>query len=188
MTGKLIIFSAPSGSGKSTIIQRLKDAGYDFDFSVSATSRAPRGKEVNGVEYWFLSSEEFREKIDKGEFVEYEEVYPGCYYGTLISEVNGKLEKGRNMLFDVDVKGGLNIKKHYGEKALAIFIQPPNIETLRERLTQRATDSTDMIEKRVAKAEWEMSFAPQFDKIVINDDLNKAVDDTIRLIDNFLKA
>lgn len=185
-TGKLIIFSAPSGSGKSTIIGRLKEAGHDFGFSVSATSRAPRGRERNGVEYWFLSTEEFRRRIDAGDFVEYEEVYPGCFYGTLASEINGKLDAGVNMLFDVDVKGGLNIKRHYGDRALALFIQPPSMDVLRSRLTGRATDSAEMIEKRLAKAEWEMSFAPQFDAIIVNDDLETAVAETVAKVDEFL--
>lgn len=186
MSGKLVIFSAPSGSGKSTIIERLGMAGYDFAFSVSATSRAPRGKEVNGREYWFLTADEFRAHIEAGDFVEYEEVYEGCYYGTLASEVNAKLEAGRDMLFDVDVKGGLNIKRYYGERALAVFIQPPSVEVLRERLTGRATDSAEMIERRLAKAEWEMGFAKEFDAVVVNDDLEVAVRETMRLIDNFL--
>ncbi|MGM9805134.1 MAG: guanylate kinase [Candidatus Aphodosoma sp.] len=186
-TGKLIIFSAPSGSGKSTIISRLKAAGYNFDFSVSATSRAPRGAEQNGVEYWFLSVEEFKERIKAGDFVEYEEVYPGCFYGTLASEINSKLNAGRNMMFDVDVKGGLNIKRRYTDRALALFIQPPNMEVLRTRLTGRGTDSAEMIEKRLAKAEWEMSFAHQFDAIIVNDDLDIAVKEAIGKIDEFLE-
>ena len=186
MTGKLIIFSAPSGSGKSTIINRLKEQGFDFAFSISATNRAPRGTEKNGVEYWFLTTEEFRARIANGDFVEYEEVYPGCYYGTLTSEIDSKLEQGKNMLFDVDVKGGLNIKKNYGHRALALFIQPPGIDALRARLTGRATDSAEMIEKRLAKAEWEMSFAPQFDRIIVNDDLDTALDETKRAIIEFI--
>lgn len=186
MQGKLIIFSAPSGSGKSTIIKRLIQAGFDFSFSISATSRAPRGTEQNGVEYWFLSTEEFRSKISAGEFVEYEEVYPGCFYGTLRSEIDSKLEIGRNMLFDVDVVGGLNIKNFYGDKALSIFIQPPSIDALRYRLENRATDSAEMIEKRIAKAEWELTFAPKFDHIIVNDDLETAVSQTIDLISRFL--
>ena len=186
MDGKLIIFSAPSGSGKSTIIQRLIEAGYDLSFSVSATSRSPRGAERNGVEYWFLSPDEFIKKIAANEFVEYEEVYSGCFYGTLVSEIEGKLKAGKNMIFDVDVKGGMNIKQRYGHRALSIFIQPPSIDELRKRLTFRHTDSVDMIEKRLAKAKWEMSFAPQFDKIITNDRLNKAVEETMTAIDEFL--
>lgn len=186
MNGKLIIFSAPSGSGKSTIIGRLKEAGFDFGFSVSATSRAPRGTERHGVEYYFLSPDEFRAKIENNEFVEYEEVYAGCYYGTLKSEIDSKLSVGQNMLFDVDVVGGLNIKKYYGERALSIFVQPPSVEVLHERLIGRATDSAEMIEKRLAKAEWEMEFAPKFDVCIINDNLDDAVAETIRVVSEFL--
>ena len=169
--GKLIIFSAPSGSGKSTIINYLIDKGYNFSFSISATSRKPRGEEKNGVEYYFVSPEEFKAKIQQAEFVEYEEVYPDCFYGTLKSEIDHKLNQGENMLFDVDVVGGLNIKKYYGNQALAIYVQPPSIDVLRERLIARDTDTPEMIEKRVAKAAWEMEFAPKFDVIIINDTL-----------------
>lgn len=186
MKGKLVIFSAPSGSGKSTIIGRLKEAGFDFGFSISATSRAPRGAEQHGVEYYFLTLDEFRAKIANDEFIEYEEVYSGCYYGTLKSEVDGKLACGQNMLFDVDVVGGLNIKKYYGDRALAIFVQPPSVEVLRERLVGRATDSAEMIEKRLAKAEWEMDFATKFDIRIVNDNLDEAVSETIRVITEFL--
>lgn len=186
MQGKLIIFSAPSGSGKSSVINRLIQFGFDFAFSISATSRAPRGIEQNGVEYWFLSVDEFKNKIAAGEFVEYEEVYPGCFYGTLRSEIDSKLEFGQNMLFDVDVVGGLNIKEYYGSRALSVFIQPPSIEVLRERLVNRATDSEEMIEKRIAKAEWELSFADRFDCIITNDDLDIAVAQAIDVITTFL--
>lgn len=186
MPGKLIIFSAPSGSGKSTIVNRLIEAGFDFDFSVSATSRAPRGKERNGVEYWFLTPDEFRKKIAYNDFLEYEEVYPGCFYGTLKSATDDKLLAGRNMLFDVDVVGGLNIKKIYGSQALTVFVCPPSIDELRRRLVSRATDSPEMIEKRVAKAAWELEFAPKFDVRIVNDDLERAVKDTIAAIEKFL--
>lgn len=188
MKGKLIIFSAPSGSGKSTIINKIKEAGYDFAFSISATSRAPRGSERNGVEYWFLTTDEFKQRIANNEFVEYEEVYAGCYYGTLASEIDSKLNVGRNMLFDVDVKGGLIIKRHYGDCALALFIQPPSVEELRKRLVARATDSPGMIERRLAKAEWEMSFASQFDRIIVNDNLDDAVQETLDAIADFLNT
>lgn len=187
MDGKVIIFSAPSGSGKSTIIKKLLDKGLKFSFSISATSRAPRGNEKNGVEYWFLSSEQFKDKIDNNEFVEYEEVYPGCFYGTLKSEIDGKLSKGDNMLFDVDVKGGINIKKYYADNALSIFIMPPSIDVLRERLLKRATDSAEMIEKRIAKAAWEMSFADSFDVKIVNDDLEIAFKEVYSVITDFLK-
>lgn len=187
MNGKLIIFSAPSGSGKSTIINYLLQNGYEFGFSISATSRAPRGNEKNGVEYWFLSPEEFRTKIANDEFVEYEEVYPDCFYGTLKSEINSKLEKGQNMLFDVDVVGGVNIKKFYGDRALAIFVQPPSVDELRNRLISRNTDSEEMIEKRVAKATWELEFADKFDIVVINDKLEEAQKITVNAVKEFLK-
>ena len=187
MEGKLVIFSAPSGSGKSTIINKLFEKGLKFSFSISATSRAPRGMEKNGVEYWFLSSDQFKEKIANDEFVEYEEVYPGCFYGTLKSEIDSKLLKGDNMLFDVDVKGGMNIKKYYGDRALSIFILPPSIEVLRSRLLKRATDSEEMIEKRVSKAQWEMSFADCFDEQVVNDNLEVAFDKVYSVIIDFLK-
>lgn len=186
MNGKLIIFSAPSGSGKSTIIGKLKEVGFDFGFSISATSRAPRGTEQHGVEYYFLTPDEFRAKIANDEFVEYEEVYPNCFYGTLKSEIDGKLAQGQHMLFDVDVVGGLNIKKYYGDNALAVFVQPPSVEVLRERLVGRATDSEEMIEKRLAKAEWEMDFAPKFDVRIVNDNLDEAVAETIRVVTEFL--
>ena len=185
MAGKLIIFSAPSGSGKSTIISHLINRGFDFKFSISATSRKPRGEERDGVEYYFLSPEEFRRKIAAGEFVEYEEVYQDCFYGTLKSEIESKLNAGHNMLFDVDVKGGLNIKKFYGERALAIFIQPPSIEALRTRLEKRATDSPEMIEKRVSKAAWELEFAPKFDVVIVNDRLEEAQAETERVVREF---
>lgn len=186
MPGKLIIFSAPSGSGKSTIVKYLIDRGLDFKFSVSATSRKPRGTERDGVEYYFLTPDEFREKITAGEFIEYEEVYPDCFYGTLKSEIENKLNAGYDMLFDVDVVGGLNIKKFYGERALAVFVKPPSIEALRERLEKRATDSPEMIEKRVAKAAWELEFAPKFDVVIVNDRLEEAQAETERVVRKFL--
>ena len=172
--GKLIIFSAPSGSGKSTIIQSLLNRDLNLSFSISATSRAPRGTEKNGVEYYFISPEEFRQRIANGEFLEYEEVYAGKYYGTLKSEVERILDSGRNVIFDVDVVGGLNIKKYYGNQALALFIQPPSIEELKRRLNHRATDAPEVIASRIAKAEYELSFAPKFDCIIVNDILEKA--------------
>ncbi|MCH5328181.1 MAG: guanylate kinase [Coprobacter sp.] len=174
MQGKLIIFSAPSGSGKSTIINYLLKQNLNLAFSISATSRQPRGTEKNGVEYYFLSPEEFRQKIADGEFLEYEEVYTDKFYGTLKSEVDRLTDAGMNVIFDVDVKGGVNIKNYYGDRALSIFIQPPGIEALRERLTQRGTDAPDVIESRLAKAEYELSFAEQFDTVIVNDDLEKA--------------
>ena len=174
--GKLIIFSAPSGSGKSTIVQWLMKEHPELKlyFSISCTSRAPRGTEQNGVEYFFLTPEEFREKIANDEFVEYEEVYANRFYGTLKSQVEKQLNAGQNVVFDVDVKGGINIKKFYGKNALSVFIQPPSIEELRKRLVGRATDSPEAIEERLSKASYELTFANQFDTIVINDDLETA--------------
>ena len=184
--GKLVIFSAPSGSGKSTIIQSLLNRDLNLSFSISATSRAPRGTEKNGVEYYFISPEEFRQRIANGEFLEYEEVYAGKFYGTLKSEVERILDSGRNVIFDVDVVGGLNIKKYYGDQALALFIQPPSIEELEKRLKHRATDAPEVVASRVAKAEYELSFAPRFDHIIVNDILEKAQEEAYQTIRQFL--
>ena len=186
--GKCIIFSAPSGSGKSTIVQWLmaEHPELRLAFSISATSRPPRGTEQHGVEYFFLSPEEFRSRIAAGEFLEYEEVYQDRFYGTLKEQVDNQLKAGQNVVFDVDVKGGCNIKEHYGNKALSVFIQPPSVEELRRRLIGRATDSMEQIEQRVAKAEYEMSFAPQFDRIVINDNLDEAKQQTLDMLRKFL--
>ncbi|MBR6456354.1 MAG: guanylate kinase, partial [Prevotella sp.] len=171
--GKLIIVSAPSGSGKSTIVNWLMKEHPELKlaFSVSCTSRPPRGEEQNGVEYFFLTPDEFRQKIENGEFLEYEEVYQDRFYGTLKEQVERQRKAGQNVVFDVDVKGGINIKKHYGKRALSVFIQPPSVEELRRRLEGRGTDTPEAIEERLAKAEYEMSFAPQFDRILVNDDL-----------------
>ena len=174
MAGKLVIFSAPSGSGKSTIINYLLTQNLNLHFSISATSRSPRGNEKDGVEYYFLTPEQFRAKINEGEFLEYEEVYTDKFYGTLKSEVERILNEGNNVVFDVDVVGGCNIKNYYGDKALSIFIQPPSIEALRDRLVGRGTDSMDVIENRLTKASFEMSFASKFDKVIINDNLENA--------------
>lgn len=187
MAGKLIIFSAPSGSGKSTIINYLLTQNLRLRFSISATSRAPRGTEKNGVEYYFLSPEEFRARIAAGDFLEYEEVYKDKFYGTLKSEVERILAEGDNVIFDVDVVGGCNIKKYYGDRALSMFIQPPSIEELRRRLEGRATDALEVIESRIAKAAYELSFAPQFDVVVVNDDLDKAKAEALRIIQNFIE-
>lgn len=186
--GKCIIFSAPSGSGKSTIVQWLmaEHPELKLAFSISATSRPPRGTEQHGVEYFFLSPEEFRSRIAAGEFLEYEEVYQDRFYGTLKEQVDNQLKAGQNVVFDVDVKGGCNIKEHYGSKALSVFIQPPSVEELRRRLIGRATDSMEQIEQRVAKAEYEMGFAPQFDRIVINDNLDEAKQQTLDTLRKFL--
>lgn len=189
MQGKLIIFSAPSGSGKSTIINKLM-SDYDLQgrFSISATSRKPRGSEQDGVEYYFLTEEDFRRRISEGDFLEYEEVYPGCFYGTLRSEVDRTLAQGENVILDIDVQGGLNVKKIYGDRALTLFIQPPSIERLRERLERRGTDAPEVIERRLAKAETELSFAPKYDAVVVNDDLEEACRDAARVIEDFLST
>ena len=185
--GKLIIFSAPSGSGKSTIINRLmQHLELHLAFSISCTSRAPRGTEQNGVEYFFLSPEEFKQRIANDEFLEYEEVYTDRFYGTLKQQVETQAASGENVVFYVDVKGGCNIKQFYGDRALSIFIQPPSIEELRKRLTGRATDAPEVIEQRIARAEFELSFAPKFDRIVVNDDLDRAVEETLGIIKEFL--
>lgn len=184
---KIIIFSAPSGSGKSTIINYLMQQGLNLHFSVSATSRPPRGAEQNGVEYYFLTPEDFRQRIAQGEFLEYEEVYKDRFYGTLKSQVDAQLAKGENVVCDVDVLGGQNIKKHYGQRALSLFIQPPSIEALRQRLEGRGTDSPEVINDRIARAEFELSFAEKFDHVVVNDDLQQAQAEALALIQNFLK-
>ena len=188
-TGKLIIFSAPSGSGKSTIVQWLmrEHPELRLAFSISATTRAPRGTEKNGVEYLFLSEDEFRDRIDKGEFLEYEEVYAGRFYGTLKSQVERQTAKGENVVFDVDVKGGCNIKKFYGDRAMSIFVQAPSVGELRRRLIGRGTDSEEAIRNRLAKASYEMTFAPKFDHVVVNDDLEKAEKETYELVKKFLQ-
>ena len=188
MKGNCLIFSAPSGSGKSTIVQWLTKEHPELNlvFSISATSRPPRGTEQHGVEYFFLTPEEFKAKIDANEFLEYEEVYTDRYYGTLKSQVEEQLESGKNVIFDIDIKGGINVKKFFGNRALSLFIQPPSVEELRKRLVGRATDSAEQIEERLAKAEYEMSFAPQFDQIIVNDDLDTAKADTLKTIRNFL--
>ena len=188
--GKLIIFSAPSGTGKSTIISWLmkEHKELNLSFSISCTSRAPRGTEQNGVEYFFLTPEEFRQRIENDEFLEYEEVYADRFYGTLKAQVERQLEAGQNVVFDVDVKGGVNIKRFYGDEALSIFIQPPSIQELRRRLEGRGTDSPDVIDQRIARAEFELTFADKFDKIVINDILEYAEADALELIQGFLAA
>ena len=187
-TGKLIIFSAPSGSGKSTIINYLMTQDLNLAFSISATSRPPRGTEQHGVEYYFLSAEEFKQRIANDEFLEYEEVYADRFYGTLKAPIEKQLAEGYNVVFDVDVVGGCNIKKYYGDRALSVFIQPPSIEELRKRLVGRATDAPEVIESRIAKAEFELGFAEKFDVVVINDDLEKAQADALKTIQNFLNA
>lgn len=189
MPGKVIIFSAPSGSGKSTIIGRLMShKELKMAFSVSCTSRLPRGTERHGVEYFFLTPDEFRRKIAGGEFLEYEEVYKDRYYGTLKSQVESQLERGDNVVLDVDVKGGCNIKEFYGSRALSIFIQPPSIDELRSRLEGRGTDAPAVIEDRLARAAFELEFAPRFDKVIVNDDLEHAVGEALKAIRDFIGA
>ena len=175
MKGKLLIFSAPSGAGKTTIVKHLLQKDFDLNFSVSATSREPRTGETYGKDYFFLSEKDFREKIENEEFLEWEEVYKGIFYGTLKSEVERIRNSGRNVIFDVDVIGGLNIKKHYGDEALAVFVQPPSVEELKKRLRNRSTESEEKINMRIAKAEKELSYASGFDVIIINDNLESAL-------------
>lgn len=188
MKGRLIIFSAPSGSGKSTIVNWLMQEHPELKlyFSISCTSRQPRGTERNGVEYFFVTADEFRKRIDNNEFLEYEEVYENRFYGTLKEQVERQREAGQNVVFDVDVKGGVNIKKFYGDEALSVFIQPPSVEELRRRLVSRATDTPEAIEDRVAKASYELTFASQFDKVLVNDDLDKAKAEALRILSDFL--
>lgn len=186
--GKLIIFSAPSGSGKSTLINYLMEQGLDLAFSVSCTSRAPRGTEKHGIEYYFLSPEEFRQRIADDEFLEYEEVYTDKFYGTLKSEVERLSEAGHIVVFDVDVKGGVNIKRFYGDRAMSIFVQPPSIDELSRRLHGRATDAEEVIAQRLAKAAEELTYAPQFDRIVVNDDLDRAKAELLNLVRDFINS
>lgn len=185
--GKVIIFSAPSGSGKSTIVNYLLSKNLGLEFSISATSRAPRGEEIHGKEYYFFSADEFKRRIEQGEFLEWEEVYPGCYYGTLKSELERIWGDGHTVVFDVDVVGGINIKNIFGEQALSIFVKAPSVEVLRQRLINRNTDSMEKIEQRVAKAEYEMTFADKFDVVVVNDELEKAFAQAEQAVRDFLE-
>lgn len=182
----IFVFSAPSGSGKSTLINFLMNEVDGLRFSVSATSRAPRGTERDGVEYHFLSPDAFRALIQQDAFIEYEEVYAGTFYGTLKSEVDNALKRGENLVLDIDVKGALNVKRLYGEQAFLIFIQPPSIDVLRQRLENRHTDSAEKINQRVEKAAYELTFAPQFDAVVINDDLQTAKKEILALVKQHL--
>ena len=183
---KVIIFSAPSGSGKTTIVHQLLKKYPQFEFSISATSRAPRGQEVDGVDYYFLTEEEFLRRIDEDAFVEWEAVYAGTHYGTLKSEVDRIWSKGNVIIFDVDVVGGVNLKRIFGQKACSVFIMPPSIEELERRLVGRGTDAPEVIAKRVAKAASEIERAPEFDHIVVNDILEQAIENTCAIIDNFI--
>jgi len=188
MSNKVVIFSAPSGAGKSTIVNHLLKTRNDLEFSISATSRPPRGQEKHGVEYYFFTSEEFRKMIAEDMFVEHEEVYPGSFYGTLKSEVERIWAKGHTIIFDIDVQGGVNLKRIFGDQAFSVFIQAPSVEILRERLLGRGTDTMEAIEKRVAKAASEMEFAAgKFDYTLINDNLETALSEAEKVIDDFLK-
>jgi guanylate kinase len=184
---KVIIFSAPSGAGKSTLINHLLTRGLNLEFSISATSRPPRGGEQHGREYYFLTGEEFRQRVEAGDFLEWEEVYAGCCYGTLRSEVERVWGRGAILLFDVDVLGGMNLKKVFGERALAIFVRPPSLEVLRQRLTGRGTESPERVEQRLARAGYEMEFAGRFDAVIVNDDLPTALASAERVIREFLR-
>lgn len=189
MGNKVIIFSAPSGAGKSTIVNHILGLHPEMEFSISATSRSPRGSEKDGVEYYFFTAEQFREMIAEDKFIEHEEVYPGSFYGTLKSEIERIWAKGHVIIFDIDVQGGVNLKRIFGEKAFSIFIQAPSVDELRKRLTGRATDSPEAIEKRIAKAESEMEFAAgKFDYVLVNDDLGKAFAEAEKIVDGFIGA
>ncbi|MGC9331816.1 MAG: guanylate kinase [Bacteroidales bacterium] len=187
MAGKLIIFAAPSGSGKTSIVKFLIERIDNLHFSVSATNRPIRKNEIDGKDYHFLSTEEFKIKIREQAFVEWEEVYKGRYYGTLKSSVDNMLNAGKNVIFDVDVMGALNLKSTYGKQALSVFVKPPSLETLKHRLQKRKTDSPEDIQHRINKAEWEMKFAPKFDVIVVNNKLEQACRESLQKVQEFLK-
>lgn len=184
--GKLIIFSAPSGAGKTTIVKHLLNRGFNLTFSISVTSRASRPNEINGKDYYFISKEEFKEKIKQKEFLEWEEVYNGTYYGTLKKEIEKIRQSGKNIIFDVDVIGGLNIKKYYKNEALSVFIKPPSLKKLEERLRKRSTENEELIRLRIVKAEYEISFASQFDQIIVNDTLPNTLKEAERIVSEFL--
>jgi guanylate kinase len=185
--GKLLIFSAPSGSGKTTLVKYILDQIQGLTFSISATSRPPRAGEEDGKDYYFLTPDQFRKKIAENAFIEFEEVYPDVFYGTLVDQIASKRAAGNHIVFDVDVVGGLNLKKHFGQDALAIFIKAPSLDILAERLKKRGTDSNESIQKRIEKAEWEMRFANRFDVVLINDQLEKAQQELKSIITKFLK-
>ncbi len=184
--GKVLIFSAPSGSGKTTVVRHLLERFPELEFSISATSRAPRGEERDGVDYYFMDAAEFRTRVEAGEFIEWEEVYAGTCYGTLRAEIDRIWDRGHVVVFDVDVVGALNIKKLFGDQALSIFIMPPSVAELRRRLEGRGTDSAEAIERRLAKAEQEIGYAPKFDRVVVNDDLQAAYAEAVQVVGDFL--
>ncbi len=185
--GKLFIFSAPSGAGKTTIVKHLLSVKPTLEFSVSATSREKRDAEINEKDYYFISAEEFRKKIANDEFLEWEEVYTDQYYGTLRSELERIWAKGHHVIFDVDVVGGLNIKKAYPDNSLAVFVMPPSPDILKERLTNRSTEDDESLNKRLGKANWEITFADKFDVILVNDNLNDAFEEAIKIVDQFIE-
>lgn len=185
--GKLIIVSAPSGAGKTTIVKYLLASGLNLGFSVSATSRQIRPNEIDGKDYFFITPEAFRKKIEEGDLLEWQEVYKGNFYGTLKSQVKFLLDQGKNIIFDVDVVGGLNIKNHFGDRALSVFVSPPSLEELENRLRSRKTDSEETINKRMEKARWELGFAPRFDYILVNNDLETAKKEVLKVVTEFLK-
>lgn len=188
MSGKMIIFSAPSGAGKTTIVKWLLSEGLPLEFSVSATSRSPRTGEINGKDYYFLSATDFRNKIEAGEFIEWQEVYSDKFYGTLKSEISRIWDSGKHVIFDVDVLGGLNLKKLFGDTALSLFVMPPSVEELEKRLRGRNTDSEDIIKQRIEKAVYEMSHAPGYDKIIVNDNLETAKQEAFNAVKNFIAS
>ena len=188
VAGKLIVFSAPSGSGKTTLVRHLLAQDLPLGFSISATSRNPRGQEQDGQDYYFLSVEDFRSQIAADAFLEYEEVYAGTYYGTLQSEVERLWAAGKHVLFDIDVVGGLRIKEKFPEQTLAVFVQPPSVEILEQRLRARGTESEEKIQQRLAKSTQELSYAPQFDRVIVNDDLAQAQQEVVALIASFIAS
>lgn len=187
-TGKLFVFSAPSGSGKTTLVKHLLNQGLPLGFSISATSRAPRGEEVDGKDYYFLSEEAFRQKIEEDAFIEYEEVYEGNFYGTLRSEIERLWADGKHVLFDIDVIGGLNVKAEYPDETLAIFVQPPSFEELEKRLRERKTETEDKIQQRLDKSATELTYSQDFDVILVNDDLTRAKREVVGLVKQFLRS